>query len=452
MFVDKIELLMKKIIIIFCAFAGISVQAQYDTLPHNIGLPNYFMNHSLDSLSVIQHDDAGCFPRLYNIGQPWNEYGILSIPWTNHAYADSGDFAFGFYPDSTIHVIGVAWTVWLGSIFYGDSSTWFWDSIVVKLFHPSGDRMSMLYRKTIIRDTFTYSKVMDYRKGWTERDSVSLTQSGLIRETPSPIYEVFFDNEYDLQDSLYLSVKYWKEGYYKNNDVTLGYTEWHNRGGIIPFVYPIQTYRMKDTPGDDDSWTYGEQHSYPLLFPIIRLEGDTCPEVHNVSFIKVGNSAAIAQWDEGTNHRDWQFYIGPQGSQPDEAEAVTERLPRHVLNGLSPTAHYDVYVRARCMFARDTWSPWTGPIDFCLSTLSVDGAKVVDWSLTPNPAHGSATVRCGEGIRSVEVLTVKGECLQRQDALGEETCTLDLGGLAKGIYIVQVTTAQGTAARKLAVE
>ncbi len=293
---------------------------------------------------------------------------------------------------------------------------------------------------------------MDYRKGWTERDSVILAQSLLFDEIPAPIYEVFFDDEYVFHDSLYLSVKFWKEGHYKNNDITLGYAEWHGQGGIIPFVYPVQTYRMKDTPGDDDPWIYGEQHTYPLLFPILRLEGDTCPEVNNVSFIKAGNTAAIAQWDEGTNHRDWQFYIGPQGSLPNDSEAVTERVPRHLLNGLSPTTHYDVYVRARCMFARDTWSPWTGPIDFCLSTLSIDGVETVDWSLTPNPAHAIATVQCSAGIMGVDMLSVKGETLMHRDVAGEQACTLDLAGLSKGIYIVQITTPQGTATRKLAVE
>ena len=190
-----------------------------------------------------------------------------------------------------------------------------------------------------------------------------------------------------------------------------------------------------------------------MLFPIVRLDGDTCPEVQNVHFIKAGSSAAIAMWDEGVNHRDWQFYIGPQGALPNEEEAVTDNVPRHLLNGLSPTAHYDVYVRARCRFVRgDEWSSWTGPIDLCMATIGIDEADAVDWSLTPNPAHGSVTVQCDEGITAVELLSVKGETVQRRNAAGAQSCILDLTGMAKGIYIVQITTPQGTAARKLAVE
>jgi hypothetical protein len=98
------------------------------------------------------------------------------------------------------------------------------------------------------------------------------------------------------------------------------------------------------------------------------------------------------------------------------------------------------------------WSDWGRATYFRIGNQGVLDAEPVEWSLTPNPAHGSATVQCEVGMTSVEVLTVKGERIMLRDMAGEQTCTLDLGGLAKGIYIVQVTTAQGTAARKLAVE
>ena len=430
--------------------ASITTQAQYDTLPYNIGIPNYFTTHSFDSMHAISHDDIFCVPRPDNLSRFGCDENVnagpgVTIPPTQ-PYANNGDYAFGFYADSLIHVIGMAW--------YSITDLWSapiegWDTIEVKLFHPSGNHMAPLVKKKITRDTFSFSKVLDLGRGWHASDITNWA----IHYVPAPLYEVYFDDEIVISDSFYLSVKYtWNQLYYKNWELTAGWTELHNPGILEPKVFPIQSFRMKDTPGDDDPWTYDEMHAYPLLFPIIRLDGDTCPEVREVRYTRVGNSAAIAQWDAGTNHRDWQFYIGPQGSLPNDEDAVTERAPHHLLNGLSPTTHYDVYVRARCMFARDTWSPWTGPIDFCLSTLGVEGAEAVDWSLTPNPAHGSATGRCEDGITEVELLDMKGETLLRRDVSGEQAYTLDLTGLAKGIYIVQITTSQGTAARKLAVE
>ena len=294
----------------------------------------------------------------------------------------------------------------------------------------------------------TFTKILDNTRGWSRFDVSNFTSVFPI----APFLELFFDNEIVLSDSFYVSVKYTKNDSTSDNDnldMTLGWFESLSNN----YYFPIQSYRKKDTPGEDDPWTYGEIQAYPLLFPIIRLDGGTCPEVRNVHFIKAGSSAAIAMWDEGVNHRDWQFYIGPQGALPNEEEAVTDNVPRHLLNGLSPTAHYDVYVRARCRFVRgDEWSSWTGPIDLCMATIGIDEADAVEWSLTPNPAHGSVTVQCDEGITAVELLSVKGETVQRRNAAGAYSCTLDITGMAKGIYIVQITTPQGIAARKLAVE
>ena len=81
-----------------------------------------------------------------------------------------------------------------------------------------------------------------------------------------------------------------------------------------------------------------------------------------------------------------------------------------------------------------------------------DGPARVEFSVTPNPARGNATVRCEAGLQTVELLGVKGDLLLRREAAGSEGCVLDLAGLAKGIYIVRITTPRGIAAQKLAVE
>lgn len=443
---------MKKTFIILCLLASITAQAQYDTLPYNIGIPNYFTTHTFDSMHVTSHDNRSCVPRATNLITFNNVYESshsqgLALPVVV-PYATEGDFSYGFYPDSTIHIIGMAWFNYIDKLSIGS-----WDTIDVKLFHPSGNYMAPLVKKSITRDTFSFSKVLDLGRGWDASDITNWS----VYNISAPLYEVYFDNEIDISDSLYLSVKFtWSsDGWPKNLDVTAGWTEGHSP--IIPDsdpkIYPIQSYRMKDTPGDDDPWTYGEMHAYPLLFPIIRLDGDTCPEVREVRYTRVGNSAAIAQWDAGTNHHDWQLCYGPQGFDPEGAEAETTTVPQRALTGLTATGHYDVYVKARCRFARDEWTPWAGPFSFSMSEIGIeDGPARVEFSVTPNPAHGNATVRCEAGLQTVELLGVKGDVLQRREEAGSEACVLDLTGLAKGIYIVRITTPQGTAAQKLVVE
>ena len=130
---------------------------------------------------------------------------------------------------------------------------------------------------------------------------------------------------------------------------------------------------------------------------------------------------------------------------------MTTHAPRFIQT-LDRNTHYDFYVRARCDFDTSKWSAWSDTLHVHLASLNINATEAVEWSLMPNPAHGSATVQCGAGIMGVDMLSVKGETVMHKDVAGEQACTLDLAGLSKGIYIVQITTPQGTATRKLAVE
>ena len=137
----------------------------------------------------------------------------------------------------------------------------------------------------------------------------------------------------------------------------------------------------------------------------------------------------------------------------------------HTVAGLDTGVYYAARVRTQCRHScpihTDTvvWSGWGAPTLFYLGSeepdtnrLGIRQAAPVEWSLTPNPARGTATVRCDGGMASVVLLSVKGDIVQRRELAGAEVCTLDLADLARGIYIVSIATPQGTAAQKLAVE
>ena len=210
----------------------------------------------------------------------------------------------------------------------------------------------------------------------------------------------------------------------------------------------MQRYRKKYTAGDDDVWTYGEVPTYPLLFPIIRRDCDSCPEVHEVNFTKVGSSAAIVQWDEGANHYDWQICYGAPGFNPDDGQTIDTRVPRRALTGLSTTAHYDVYIKARCRFDQYTWSQWAGPFDLCLKEIGIDGVAAVETEIGPNPAHGTLTVRCAEAMTAVELYDVQGRCVLAYQASGTEAI-VDISALPQGHYTAMVRTAHGTATKQV---
>ena len=154
-----------------------------------------------------------------------------------------------------------------------------------------------------------------------------------------------------------------------------------------------------------------------------------------------------------------QLSITPYDMPIDSGIVVDLQNNTYTATGLTEGIYYAVRLRTKCLHRCPihadvpVWSDWGRPTIIPLRNYGINSATATpEWSLTPNPAHGSVIVQCDEGITAVELLSMKGETVQRRNAAGAHCCTFDLTGLIRGIYIVQITTPQGTSARKLAVE
>ncbi len=216
-----------------------------------------------------------------------------------------------------------------------------------------------------------------------------------------------------------------------------------------PYHYDGHQYRLKV----GNVWdTLRTSHFMPMLFPIYN---PWCKAPDRITVSPMENGCVDVHWDTDAIPASWEVCLmeGPSMTY-DTTMYTTSDTSLHIC-GLNPNVNYTLRIRSLCISDDESekWSAWSVPVKINRQSVGIPlmTAEPI-CSIMPNPAHGSATVRCDEGIRSVELLTVKGERIQYQEMAGEQTCTLDLGGLAKGVYIVQVTTAQGTAARKLAVE
>ncbi len=199
------------------------------------------------------------------------------------------------------------------------------------------------------------------------------------------------------------------------------------------------------------------------LFPIIQPERIGCKAVAEVS--EKGEDYAVLAWDMDGD--SCQLSITPYDMPFDPGTVIDLQNNTYTATGLDSGVYYAARLRTQCHhhchIHADTvvWGNWGEPTLFYLGSQEPDttgslGIRQMSaepsCSITPNPAHAIATVQCSAGIMGVEVLSVKGETVMHKDVAGEQACTLDLTGLSKGIYIVQITTPQGTATRKLAVE
>ena len=188
-----------------------------------------------------------------------------------------------------------------------------------------------------------------------------------------------------------------------------------------------------------------------MSFPILAMK---CYDVENLRYEPVGSAGTMAyvQWGLDILHDYYEVSYGPVGTPPGDGTVIQTHQPRVVINQLDRNTRYDVYVRAHCDRDTSGWSSWSDTLHVHLATYGIDNVGDEILSLSPNPARGTATVRCEAGVQSVEVVSATGATVLSLDGGGAQACVLDLAGLAKGVYVVRIATPQGTAAQKLAVE
>ena len=69
----------------------------------------------------------------------------------------------------------------------------------------------------------------------------------------------------------------------------------------------------------------------------------------------------------------------------------------------------------------------------------------------PNPASEHLNVTCGEEMRSIALFNTAGQRVRQMEPCGSEV-QIPLSGLPRGLYLLRVQTANGSAVRKVVVE
>ena len=150
-----------------------------------------------------------------------------------------------------------------------------------------------------------------------------------------------------------------------------------------------------------------------------------------------------------------------------------------VYSVFDPDIYYQARIRARrhhrCPI-HDTvmWGPWCDPILFYTGPTEPDTTSAITpveadgtpFTLTPNPATGTVTVgHTPQSLRDSSPNLGEQLVLTLTDAAGHEvlrkelsifnsqlSITLDLSHLTAGIYLVTLTTPQGSSSRQLVVQ
>ncbi len=429
----------------------------YDTL-HGNYYPYYYYNFQCDDYNASFHPCLG--PNSMEI---WGRRIIntdtnlvINRRWCSRGrYISVDEMALYMQPDSATRVIGIAFCD--GCFQYRDtvnSSNNIWTDSGVYHITLYDTNMNVIHSVIVNHDTLPTVRYLH----WEDHDPNP--PFFFQRHHYYSVHEYYFHAAIDLLDNFYVGVR----------KTDCDQVEFVGQGGGIKallelpcwrddsiHVIPLERCRYRLSAQQEGGWLDEECGigNSTLLWPILEHPGDSCPDVQGLRWSRLGSgTTAFVQWDAGVNHRDWQLSYGPTGTPAGEGTVVDCPPAQCVLPGLAAGQQYDVYVRARCRFARDEWTGWSGPLEvgFGNPGEGINGtASDIAAELTPNPATGRVKVACAEAMRKVEVYDMQGRRCLAQEVQGSET-VLDISALAAGRYTVLLHTATTTAARPLIVQ
>ena len=184
-----------------------------------------------------------------------------------------------------------------------------------------------------------------------------------------------------------------------------------------------------------------------------------CPRVSRLRPEGLGHGCVNMAWRGDSCHAAYQLKYG-KFFDPEEDYRQYDVTGNNIYIDVDSNVLYKVMVRGRCGCGLEEWSPWVST----MFLLTAYNATVVDsnqlrldeglemlTTVSPNPAHGKATVFSSLHIRSIDVYSADGHRLDHIN-VGGLSHELDLSRYAKGLCLLKINTYRGTTVRKLIVE
>ena len=367
---------------------------------------------------------------------------------------DPQEIAIEMHPDSSLKITGItcAYPLFRGGFAGAYINPVISPSDITAHFNVYDKNMALLYTQSTSLANFDTSRYIEF--GVVKWPDLSDCEVSSYVPLYAPMFDFFFDTTLTLTDTFYIS----RTLTYNLGDTTLLSPiipiifEWHHCYDIGHVrVVPWEKRLYRDT-----LWT-GTWHEEEIgwhvtgVFPIIRRDCDSCPQVRGVEVIPAGNGQAFLRWQRGTNHIDWQVSYGPAGTAPDDGALLDFSNPISSAISFNPDSHYVAYVRARCRFARYEWGPWSDPVSIHLGDNGIDEAALAGMvTLSPNPATDEVSIDSPLPMTLVEAYDEKGACILRQE-LNTQHSSLNTKTWPSGAYILRIHTPQGVAIKRLTV-
>ena len=279
--------------------------------------------------------------------------------------------------------------------------------------------------------------------------------------TVVPCFIYLFDNPVSVPDTFFASYGYAMgthdhnspEGYLANDWYFLVYPY----GGALMYD-PDQTFSSSVTHHFIPSFDWGG------IFPILELP---CPTPAKPVMLSNQDGRVLFGWPEGDSALYDVALCNPSGDSilftsgdlTDTTFLLTDSLmaSHSLFAGTYSLCYRKVCTYCTANYSTFVWSDWSTPCTFYYSTSAAIGEFSIlnsQFSIHPNPAHGTVTVTTEVGQGTLTIVDLQGREIYRQaiNQSRNQPIAVDLRALAAGTYIVTLATPQGRSSQKLTVE
>ena len=217
--------------------------------------------------------------------------------------------------------------------------------------------------------------------------------------------------------------------------------EWEYQGILQPnteYVFYVRSVCEEGVYGEWDSVHY---RTFCAMVDSIKAWDD------NLSVTPDNRiSGYVVTWRDTTDSRRWWVEYGEVGYPYLDGTGFETEVdtPFFSMPALLPGTQYYVSIASLCgegNFGDQRWIYFNTP-----QLEGVEQANSLSLAVSPNPAHGSCTVSLPGEPAELKLYSLDGRLLQTLAANGTAV-TLQLP--AQGIYLLQATTASGTATHKI---